>query len=262
MMATTTAPTLIKVGGHQIADAAFLDDLAQIIRARRMPTVIVHGGGKEISDLQRTLGIEPRYIDGVRVTDAPSLRVVGMVLAGVVNKRLVGHLVAAGVDAVGVTGVDRGLIRARQRPHATEDMGFTGDVIDVRADWLMAMLADGVVPVIAPLCLGADDGATLYNVNADHVAGAVGAAVGAARTVFITNVAGVLVGGQPVAELDARRAQAFIADGTINGGMIPKVQTALDVLAQGVPQAVITDLHGLKHDTGTLFTAGEADYDN
>ncbi|TVR19927.1 MAG: acetylglutamate kinase [Anaerolineaceae bacterium] len=256
MMPTITAlaPTVIKIGGHDIADAGFLQELAAIIAAQNQPVIIVHGGGKEISDLQQTLGITPHYIDGVRVTDAQSLNVVQMMLAGLVNKRLVSHLINAGVDAVGMTGVDRGIIRAEPMRHPLQDMGFTGNVTAVRGDVLLGMTSAGIVPVIAPLCLGQDAPTPqIFNVNADHVAGAVGAAVGAARTVFLTNVRGVLVGGQHAAQISATEAQALIADGTINGGMIPKVQTALGVLERGVAQATITDLHGLKHGDGTAF---------
>lgn len=252
---TKLAPTVIKIGGHQIADTDFLAALADAVAGMQEPVIIVHGGGREISDLQQALGIQPHYIDGVRVTDADSLKLVKMVLAGMVNKRLVSHLLRAGVDAAGITGVDRGLIRARKMPHDKHDMGFTGDVIHVRGELLRAMLVEGVTPVIAPLCLGDDtDEPAIFNVNADHVAGAVGTAAGAGRAVFVTNVGGVLADGQPIPQMDAAAAEALIADGTIHGGMIPKVRTALGVLARGVPQAVITDLDGLARNTGTAFT--------
>jgi acetylglutamate kinase len=131
-------------------------------------------------------------------------------------------------------------------------MGFTGVVTGVRADVLRGWLSHGVTPVIAPICLGPD---SAYNVNADHVAGAVAAALGAGRVVFLTNVEGVMIDGQVVAALDAARARALIADGVIFGGMIPKVQTALHVLELGVPQAVITNLTGLQGGSGTVITA-------
>ncbi len=243
-------PVVIKIGGNEIDDPAFLAALAPALGSVRAPVIIVHGGGREISALQQVMGIEPHYLDGVRVTDAPSLAVVEMVLAGVVNKRLVRHLLAGGIEALGVSGVDRGLVRAEKMPHPTEDMGFTGRVVAVRGEVLHDWLGQGVTPVIAPVCLG--DG-TNYNVNADHVAGAVAAAVGAARVVFLTNVAGVLVSGQPVVTLTPEQAEAFIRDGTIFGGMIPKVRTALHALDGGVPEAMITNLAGLAAGTGTVF---------
>ncbi|GIL09037.1 MAG: acetylglutamate kinase [Chloroflexota bacterium] len=248
---TDAAPVVVKIGGNEIDDPAFLAGLAPALRALDVPVVVVHGGGKEISALQQALGIEPRYLDGVRVTDAASLTAVEMVLCGAVSTRLVRHLVAGGVDALGVSGVDRGLIRAEKMPHPTVDMGFTGAVTAVRAEALRAWLAQGVTPVIAPICLGPD---SAYNVNADHVAGAVAAALGAREVVFLTNVEGVMLDGKVIAALDAARARELIADGTIFGGMIPKVQTALHALEGGVPQAVITNLAGLQRRSGTVFT--------
>lgn len=247
-----TRPILIKVSGHELDDPAYLRELAAVVRRLEAPTIIVHGGGREISALQQLMGIEPRYLDGVRITDAESLAVVEMVLCGAVNTRLVRFLVEAGVEALGLSGVDRGLVRAEKMPHPDVDMGFTGRVTRVRGDILRELLAQGITPVIAPVCLG--DG-TALNVNADHVAGAAAAAAGAARAVFLTNVAGVLVSGQVAAALTPEQTAALIADGTIFGGMIPKVQTALDALAAGVPEAVITDLAGLKTGGGTVFRA-------
>lgn len=250
----TAAPIVFKIGGHEIADADFLRALATTISQLGAPAIIIHGGGPEITQLQQLMGIVPRYVDGVRITDEPSMAVVEMVLAGVVNKRLVRYLVDAGVDAVGLSGVDRGLVRAVRMAHLTEDMGFTGQVTRVRGDVLRDLLAQGVTPVIAPVCLGEDHAAT-YNVNADHVTGAVAAAVDASGVVFLTNVEGVLVEGLPVSQLDRAGVDQLIADGTIFGGMIPKVTTALDVLKSGVPQAVITNLTGLTTHGGTVFTA-------
>lgn len=251
-----TAPILIKIGGHEIEDEAFLTALAQVIAELESPVVIVHGGGKEISQLQQQLGIEPQYINGVRVTDAPSLAIVEMVLCGVVNKRLVRHLLAGGVDAIGLSGVDRGLVRAVKMASDTVDMGYTGAVGTVRAEVVLSLLEQGITPVIAPICLGQDSN---FNVNADHVAGAVAQAIGAAKVVFLTNVEGVLVDDALQAGLTADQAQGLIADGTIFGGMIPKVQTALAVLQGGVPQVAITNLQGLKTHGGTVFTAASAD---
>ena len=205
--------------------------------------------------MQKVMGIEPHYLDGVRITDAPSLKVVEMVLCGTVNKRLVRTLIAAGVDALGLSGVDRGLVRAEKMQHPSQDMGFTGSVVSVRGEVLQALLSNGITPVIAPVCLGEDSN---LNVNADHVAGAVAAAVGASRVVFLTNVEGVLVNDKVVPTLTPAKTQSLIADGTIFGGMIPKVQTALHALDTGVQQAVITNLIGLKNATGTIFTPENA----
>ncbi len=249
-MATKPEPVVIKIGGNEIDNPVFLGQLAGVIQNLDAPVVIVHGGGKEISNMQRQLGIEPHYLDGVRVTDSHSLAVVEMVLCGVVNKRLVRHLIAGGVDAQGMSGVDRGIVRAEKMPHPTVDMGFTGKASTVRSGALLEMLAQGITPVIAPLCLGDD---CTYNVNADHVAGAVAAAIGASRVVFLTNVEGVLHEEQVVATMTPDEAEAFIASDVISDGMIPKVKTALGVLERGVPQAVITNLRGISTQSGTIF---------
>jgi acetylglutamate kinase len=247
-----TKPIVVKIGGHEIADFGFLAELPNVIKNADRPVVIVHGGGVEISDLQRKLGIQPRYVDGVRITDIASLRVVEMVLCGTVNTRLVAHLIAGGIEAQGLSGVDRGIVRAEPMPHDTEDMHFTGRVTTVRADLLHAMLTDGITPVITPICLGTDG--TTLNVNADHVAGAVAGALGASRVVFITNVEGVLDDGQVRRTITPAEANKMIDDEIIFGGMIPKVRTALYTLDQGIPKAVITNLKGLRTHGGTLFS--------
>lgn len=247
-------PIVIKIGGHEINDHAFLSALASVLMNFTAPVVIIHGGGAEISELQKLMGIEPQYINGIRVTDAASLKVVEMVLCGVVNKRLVRYLVEVGIDAVGISGVDRGIIQANKMQHAQQDMGFTGAISHVRGEAITAMLNDGITPVIAPVSLG-KDAPVAYNVNADHVAGAVAAAIGAEKLVFITNVEGVLIEGAVQPLLDAAQADALVLEGIIVGGMIPKVKTALGALEAGVPQAVITNLDGLATDGGTVFSA-------
>lgn len=245
-------PIVVKIGGHQIADYAFLEELPGVIKAADSPVIVVHGGGVEISELQRRLGITPRYTDGVRITDIASLQVVEMVLCGTVNTRLVGKLIAGGIDAQGISGVDRGIVRAEQMPHEKEDMEYTGQVMDVRGDVLVGMVQAGVTPVIAPVCLGENGEA--FNVNADHVAGAVALAVQASRVVFITNVEGVLENGEVRRTINPAEAEHMIAEEVIFGGMIPKVRTALATLERGIPRAVITNLTGLHTHGGTVLT--------
>lgn len=240
-------PILLKISGHHLEDHQFLQDIAVFVRDSPVPVVIVHGGGAKITEMQQVMGIEPRYVSGLRVTDAESLEMVEMVLCGVVNKRLVRHLVNAGVEAMGLSGVDRGLLRGRQ---LAPDMGYTGTVSSVRGDLLLNLLEEGITPVIAPVCVGEESN---FNVNADTVAGAVAIAVDAQHTIFISNVEGVLVDGQPVRELTIDQANRLIEDGTVFGGMIPKVNTALDVLKAGVPRVTITNLNGLKSHGGTVF---------
>jgi acetylglutamate kinase len=244
-------PIVVKIGGHEINDINFLKELPWVLQQADSPVIIVHGGGVEISELQRRLGISPRYVDGVRITDVASLRVVQMVLRGTVNTRLVGYLLAGGIDAQGICGVDRGMIQAEQMPHDTEDMAFTGQVTRVRGDLLLELVNAGITPVIAPVCGGKD--AEAYNVNADHVAGAVAGAVKASRVVFLTNVEGVLEDGVVRQTLTPAEAERMIADEVIFGGMIPKVRTALAILEQGIPKAVITNLTGLRTHGGTVL---------
>jgi acetylglutamate kinase len=236
---------VIKISGSELDDAAFVGRFAAAVRALTEPVVIVHGGGREISAMQRRMGIEPRYFDGVRITDAESLALVEMVLCGTINKRLTRSLIEAGVDALGVSGVDRGIVRAQKMdsPAPAIDMGFTGRIAAVRAEPLREWLASGVTPVIAPICLGAG---TNYNVNADHVAGAVAAALGAERLIFLSDVPGVLnKAGEVMPTLSSDQAEALITDGTISGGMIPKVRTALSALEAGAASAVIGGIDAL-----------------
>jgi acetylglutamate kinase len=247
-----TAPIVLKISGHELDDAAYLREFASILAQQNQPVIIVHGGGKEISALQTRLGIEPRYIDGVRITDPDSLSLVEMVMCGTINKRLVRTLLAAGVQAIGLSGVDGGIVQAVKMQHPTVDMGFTGQITRVNANPLQTLLDQGYTPVLAPVSLGED---TSYNVNADSVAGAVAAAVGASRVIFISNVPGVMQNGEVLPTLTSAQVEALIADGTIFGGMIPKVKTALEALTSGIRQSVITNLAGLQNAGGTVFTA-------
>ncbi len=243
---------VIKISGHELDSPDYVAEFAQAIHDMDAPTVIVHGGGKEISTLQKQLNIEPRFIDGVRVTDADSLALVEMVLCGTVNKRLTRVLVNAGVNAVGISGVDGGMISAAKLYHESVDMGFTGEVTAVRVDVLLNLLELGITPVVAPICLGESSN---FNVNADHVAGALAAAVEAERLVFLSNVPGVLQDDQVIESLTPEQTETLIGDGVIFGGMIPKVRTALGALDAGVQQAVITDLKGLRSNGGTVFSS-------
>ena len=242
--------SVIKISGHYLDDEYLLREFALAVARRDESLVIVHGGGVEITRLQERLNIQPRYVDGLRVTDAESLSLVEMVLCGSVNKRLARHLVNAGVDALGMSGVDRGLILARQMQHDSLDMGFTGAIETVRGEVLRQLLDAGVTPVVAPVSLGIDSN---FNLNADPVAGALAAAIKADSVVFISNVSGVLVDGERRPRLDRAEAERLISRGVIHGGMIPKVNTALDVLSSGVPRAVICDLEGWAADGGTTF---------
>ncbi len=244
--------SVVKISGHYLDEEALLQRFARIVSRRETGLAVVHGGGKEITRLQQKLGIQPKYVDGLRVTDAATLSLVEMVLCGTVNKRLVRHLLAAGVDAQGLSGVDRGLLRAQPLRHPDADMGFTGRVDSVRASVISDLLALGVTPVIAPVCLG--EGSN-FNLNADTVTGAIAAAIAAREVIFISNVSGVIIKGAVAPNLTKAEAEAYIDGGEIHGGMIPKVKSALQVLAAGLPRAIITDLEGWAQRRGTALVA-------
>jgi acetylglutamate kinase len=214
--------TVLKVGGNEVDDPAWVGRFARAVAGRGGRLVVVHGGGKEVSALQRLLGAEPEWRDGLRVTSDEAMRAVAMVLSGVVNKRLAAALLTAGVDAVGISGEDGGLLRARIA--AGGSMGRTGEVEAVRAELLHAWLGQGLLPVVSPVSRG-PDGAAL-NVNADDAAAAVAAALGAAELLFVSNVAGVLDAGHVLESVETDEVEALIADGTAQGGMAPKLRAA------------------------------------
>lgn len=241
---------ILKVGGNEIDDPNFLTEFACTIASMPETAIVVHGGGKEIADLQNKLGLTPRYIDGLRVTDEASLAIAEMVLSGRVNKRIVAALLQHGVDAIGLSGIDRGLVRVERLAHPSGDLGRVGRVVDVRADVLRDFTKRGIVPVLSPISLG-DDGA--YNVNADSVACAVAAALNADTVVFVTNVPGVLHNNALVTTLTPHQTETLITQQVIIDGMIPKVRAALVALNDGAHAARITNLAGLQNGSGTLF---------
>jgi acetylglutamate kinase len=254
----TQEPFLIKIGGAELEDGPVLDRLvdalAPLVRSR--PLIIIHGGGGDIARLQQRLGLQPVFVDGLRVTDEASMEVAEMVLSGIVNKRLTARLVGRGVRALGLSGVDAGLLRARKLVHPAGDLGRVGEVTEVDGACLLDLVSRGFTPVVSPISLG-DDGRS-FNVNADHAALAVAAALHVPEMIFLTNVPGVLQDGAVLPELPAGRAEEMIAAGVIHGGMVPKVRSALAAIAAGVGAARITDLAGLAAGTGTRVLADPA----
>lgn len=244
---------VVKVGGNELDDDSFLFGLAQAVRTilneGHFP-IIVHGGGKAIADLQQRLGLETRFVDGLRVTDDASLDVAEMVLSGLMNKRIVRALVNAGIRAAGISGVDDGTIYVEKMWHPMGDLGRVGDIQDVDTHLLQALINADIVPIVSPISFGALD-ALSYNVNADHAATAIAAAMKAIRLIFVSNVPGVLVAGRVVRAVTADQAENWIAEGTITGGMIPKVRSAVEAVRGGVAQAVITNLAGVQEGSGT-----------
>lgn len=231
---------VVKYGGNAMVDpalsAAFADDMV-LLRAVGLRPVVVHGGGPQIGELLARLGIESQFKDGLRVTDADTLDVARMVLVGKVNRDIVGSINTHGPLAVGLSGEDAGLITSVAR---NPDLGFVGDVESVNPTILHRLLAEDLIPVVSTIGGSADGQA--YNINADTVAGAIAGAVGAARLLMLTDVVGVLDKEKnlltDLSVADIRRLQQ---DGTISGGMIPKLDTCIHAVENGVDAAVILD---------------------
>ncbi len=217
--------------------------------------VIVHGGGKAVTDYGKKLGLEEKRIDGLRITDNATLDLSEMVLSGLMNKRLVRALVHADIRAAGISGVDDGTIYVEKMWHPAGDLGRVGEVNDVDPYLLNTLIAANIVPVVSPISFGALD-ALSYNVNADHAATAVAAKLGAIKLIFVSNVPGVLVADRVVRAVTAKQAEGWIEEGIIYGGMIPKVRSAIEAVQNGVAQAVITNLAGVQEGSGTGVISG------
>ena len=267
---------VIKFGGHAMGEAdyvsAFASDIALLEQIGARP-VVVHGGGPQIGEMLKKLQIESNFIDGLRVTDEATISVVEMVLAGGINKALVAAIAQAGGRAVGISGKDGGLIMARKlmavgktSDSAIEeaiDLGFVGEPETINTEVLDALNAAKLIPVVAPV--GSSAAGETFNINADTAAGAIAAALGATRMLMLTDVAGVLdKNGDLITELNVSQARSLIADGTVSGGMIPKVETCINAVLGGAEAAVIMDgraPHALlvelftEHGMGTIIKA-------
>ncbi len=239
-MQTNNDTIVVKIGGSTLGnDDTTLLDIAELHR-RGKGVVVVHGGGPTVSDWLDRAGIATRFEKGLRVTDEASLEVVVAVLSGLVNKRLVASLAALGVNVVGLSGCDGNILRAVVRDAS---LGFVGEIEEVDVAPLARVLMAGGLPVLAPIGVeweGEAPTGQLLNINADTAAGAIAEALGAAWTVFMTDVPGVKAEGSVLAELSAADAEALIGSGVIEGGMIPKVQACLRASAHG-GRAVIID---------------------
>ncbi len=267
---------VIKYGGHAMGDDALAESFAKdavLLKQVGINPIIVHGGGPQIGRMLERLRIESSFIDGLRVTDHASVEIVEMVLSGSINKQIVSAINRAGGRAIGLSGKDGGLIEARKLRRTRKDpdsnienildLGFVGEPVRVDPRLLDVFEGSHLIPVIAPSGAGAD-GET-YNINADTVAGAVAAAVAASRLYLLTDVPGVLDrDGALIADLDVAAVREGIADGTIQGGMIPKCETCVAAVENGVEAAVIIDgrvPHALlveiftEHGVGTFIAA-------
>jgi len=267
---------VVKFGGHAMGEPeyvnAFAADIALLDQVGARP-VVVHGGGPQIGEMLKKLQIESNFIDGLRVTDEATISVVEMVLAGGINKALVAAIAKAGGRAVGISGKDGELITARKllaQPKTSDsaleravDLGFVGEPSKINTEVLDALSQRHLIPVVAPVGSG-EDGMT-YNINADTAAGAIAAALGATRMLMLTDVAGVLdKSGDLISELTVSEAESLIRDGTVSGGMIPKVETCIQAVLGGAEAAVIMDgraPHSLlvelftEHGMGTIIKA-------
>ncbi len=221
---------IVKVGGKRADDAGWMGEVAQGVAASGVPTVLVHGGGREVSELQRALGAEPEWNDGLRVTTPRTLEVVRMVLSGAVNKRWVAALIGAGVDALGVSGEDGSLLVATLSRDGS--LGRTGELAQVRTELLAGWLAAGITPVVSPVSRGPDGGGV--NVNADDAAAGIATAMHARELLFVSDVPGVRRGRASLASLDLASAGMLLASGEASDGMRPKLRAALRASAVGV----------------------------
>ena len=244
---------VVKYGGHAMGDPELAHDFAEdvvLLKAIGINPVVVHGGGPQIGNMLRKLGVESRFVDGLRVTDKATAEVAEMVLSGAINKQIVGWIAGAGGKAIGISGKDGGLVIARKISRTSRDpgsqieqvvdLGFVGEPEHVDTSVIETICAAGMIPVIAPIAPGAD-GET-YNVNADTMAGAIAAALGAARLFLLTDVAGVLdKSGELLTDLTPATIAGLQADGTISGGMIPKLETCVLAVEAGCEAAVVLD---------------------
>ncbi len=267
---------VIKYGGHAMGDRAAAEDFAEdvtLLELQGVKPIVVHGGGPQIGAMLDKLGIKSEFRGGLRVTDAATVEVVEMVLAGSINKQIVGWIAAEGGKAIGLCGKDGNMVTARKVSRTLRDpdsniereidLGFVGDPHKVDRGVLDAVLRADLIPVLAPVAIG-EDGQT-YNVNADTFAGAIAGAMKAKRLLLLTDVPGVLDKDKKlIPQLTVERCRQLIADGTVSGGMIPKIETCIYAIEQGVEGVVILDgkvPHAVllelltEHGAGTLITA-------
>jgi acetylglutamate kinase len=244
---------VVKYGGHAMGAEERAREFARdivLLEQTAINPVVVHGGGPQIEAMLKRVGVKSQFAGGLRVTDEATLEVVEMVLAGSINKQMVGYINEAGGKAIGLCGKDGNMVMARKLTRTVVDpdseiekivdLGFVGEPEKVDTTVLDEVLGRQLIPVLAPVAAGANGGT--YNVNADTFAGAIAGALKAKRLLLLTDVAGVFDKSKKlIKELTADEARALIADGTISGGMIPKVETCIDALERGVEAVVILD---------------------
>jgi len=244
---------VVKYGGHAMGEEHLAREFARdivLLEQTAINPVVVHGGGPQIEAMLKQVGVQSQYAAGLRVTDEKTLEIVEMVLAGSINKQMVGYINAAGGKAIGLCGKDGNMVMARKLTRTVVDpdshiekvldLGFVGEPEKVDTTVLDQVLGRNLIPVLAPVAAAANGGT--FNVNADTFAGAIAGALKAKRLLLLTDVAGVFDKSKKlIKELSIDDARRLIADGTISGGMIPKVETCIDALEQGVEAVVILD---------------------
>lgn len=267
------AVVVVKFGGNAMVDPdlsrTFAEDIV-LLRSVGLKPVVVHGGGPQIGDMLARLGKSTEFRDGLRVTDAETLDVARMVLVGKVGRDIVGEINIHGAFAVGMSGEDGGLIRAVARD---PELGFVGDVVAIHPGIVERLLAEDLIPVISSI--GSDAGGQAFNINADTVAGAIAGALGAEKAIYLTDVPGLLIDVDDPASLVARATipelDAYVADGTISGGMLPKIGACIDAVRAGarsahmldgrVPHVLLLELF-TDAGIGTMISAGTEADDN
>ena len=244
---------VVKYGGHAMGDATLARNFAEdivLLKAVGINPVVVHGGGPQIGAMLERVGVESKFVDGLRVTTKETAEIAEMVLSGAINKELVSWIEKAGGHAIGISGKDGGFVKAAKLRRTERDpdsnieriidLGYVGEPKTVNRSVVDMISSAGMIPVIAPIGVG-DDGHT-YNINADTMAGAVASALRAARLFLLTDVAGVLdKQGDLLTDLAPRAIRELVRDGTISGGMIPKLETCVKAVQEGVDAAVILD---------------------
>jgi acetylglutamate kinase len=237
----SSPPIVVKIGGSTLGSHdTSLKELVTL-QKKGVDVVVVHGGGNVISQWMQRQGIPPRFVNGLRVTDAASLDIVVAVLTGLINKELVCSLHQLGGKAMGISGIDGGLLEACI---ANPELGFVGEITKVSAGPIRAILGCGFIPMIAPLAMHRHDGSehagNPLNINGDTVAGAVARALGAERLIFLTDVPGIMDGsGRVVPRLDQRRARIMLQSGVVSGGMIPKLDACLNALEEAAVAEIV-----------------------
>jgi acetylglutamate kinase len=233
---------VVKYGGSAMTDDSLKDSFSQdvtLLRKIGIRIVIVHGGGKEVTELSRQLGIETTFVDGQRYTDSRTMEVVQMVLAGKTNKDIVRRINRHDGDAVGLCGIDAHVLRVIRQTGNGVDLGLVGEVTDVNTDYINLLLDRGIMPVIAPL--GVDHAYEVYNINADTAAAAIAGALRAEKLVYLSDVPGLIRNGMVVGSIDRTEGEELIGSGIISDGMIPKIRSAFRALERGVGKVHLID---------------------